>query len=177
MGGHGAGSVDPRPFRERLIGTGMGTVMFYQLLRSAPEDTLAVNAPRALGQGWRVMVRGADQARLERLDAALWLKGGDEGFLPHGLSGGPHDVDQPVLLGQGEPANGAQVMALVDGAEASDAEIAVMERVWVLFDGNDPDRLQAARAQWKAVTAAGHAAQYWSEESGRWEKKAESPTA
>jgi DNA polymerase III subunit chi len=50
-----------------------------------------------------------------------------------------------------------------------------MERVWVLFDGNDTARLQAARLQWKAMTAAGHAAQYWSEERGRWEKKAESP--
>lgn len=152
----------------------MGTVMFYHLMQSAPADTLAVNAPRALAQGWRVMVRGSDRAALERLDAALWLKGGDDSFLPHGLEGGPQDADQPVLLGQGRPVNGAQVLALIDGAEADDVEIAAMQRVWVLFDGNDAPRLQAARAQWKAMTAAGHAAQYWSEESGRWEKKAES---
>ena len=152
----------------------MGTVMFFHLMQSAPADTLAINAPRALGQGWRVMVRGTDLAALERLDGQLWLKGGDDSFLPHGLEGGPHDADQPVLLGLGAPSNGAKVLALVDGAVASDAEIAAMERVWVLFDGNDPDRLQAARGQWKAVTSAGHAAQYWSEESGRWEKKAES---
>ena len=153
----------------------MGTVMFYQLLRSAPEDTLAVNAPRALAQGWRVMVRGTDPAALDRLDAALWLKGGDEGFLPHGLEGGPQDAEQPMLIGLGAPANGAKVLALVDGAGSEDAEIATMERVWVLFDGNDDTRLQAARGQWKAMTAAGHAAQYWSEDTGRWEKKAESP--
>jgi DNA polymerase-3 subunit chi len=152
----------------------MGVVMFYQLLRSGPQDTLAINAPRALAQGWRVMVRGTDPAALERLDGQLWLAGGDEAFLPHGLEGGPQDADQPVLLGRGAPVNGAQVLALVDGAEASDAEIRAMERVWVLFDGNDDIRLQAARAQWKAMTGAGHAAQYWSEESGRWEKKAES---
>lgn len=153
----------------------MGTVMFFHLMQSAPADTLAVNAPRALAQGWRVMVRGTDPAALDRLDAALWLKGGDESFLPHGLAGGQHDADQPVLLGLGAPANGARVLALVDGAAADEAEIAAMERVWVLFDGNDDASLQAARAQWKAMTAAGHAAQYWSEEGGRWEKKAESP--
>jgi DNA polymerase III subunit chi len=152
----------------------MGTVMFFHLMQSAPADTLAINAPRALGQGWRVMVRGTDPASLDLLDQALWLKGGDESFLPHGIEGGQHDADQPVLLGLGGPVNGAQVLALVDGAEAADAEIAAMERIWVLFDGNDPDRLQAARGQWKAITSAGHAAQYWSEESGRWEKKAES---
>ena len=152
----------------------MGTVMFFHLIQSAPADTLAINAPRALGQGWRVMVRGTDPAALDLLDQALWLKGGDDSFLPHGLEGGPQDADQPVLLGLGAPVNGAKVLALVDGAEATDAEIAAMERVWVLFDGNDDSRLQAARGQWKAMTAAGHAAQYWSEESGRWEKKAES---
>jgi DNA polymerase-3 subunit chi len=152
----------------------MGTVMFFHLMQSAPADTLAVNAPRALAQGWRVMVRGTDLAALERLDAQLWLQGGDDSFLPHGLEGGPQDADQPVLLGLGAPVNGAKVLALVDGAGATDAEVAAMERVWVLFDGNDTDRLQAARGQWKAMTAAGHAAQYWSEESGRWEKKAES---
>ncbi len=155
----------------------MGTVMFFHLMQSAPADTLSVNAPRALGQGWRVLVRGTDRAALDRLDADLWLKGGEESFLPHGLEGGPHDADQPVLLGLGAPVNGAKVIALVDGAAATDVEIAMMERVWVLFDGNDPDRLQAARGQWKAMTGAGHAAQYWSEESGRWEKKAESAAA
>ncbi len=153
----------------------MGTVMFFHLMQSSPADTLAINAPRALGQGWRVMVRGTDPAGLERLDGELWLKGGDDSFLPHGLAGGPRDGDQPLLLGLGAGGNRAKVLALVDGAEATDAEITAMERVWILFDGSDAARLQAARAQWKAVTAAGHPAQYWSEETGRWEKKAESP--
>jgi len=31
-----------------------------------------------------------------------------------------------------------------------------------------------ARAQWRSLTGAGIAAEYWSEESGRWQKKAES---
>ncbi len=96
-------------------------------------------------------------------------------FLAHGLEGGPADAEQPVLLGLGAPVNGAKVLALVDGAGAEDAEIAAMDRVWILFDGNDQDRLTAARGQWKAITTAGHAAQYWSEDSGRWEKKADSP--
>jgi DNA polymerase-3 subunit chi len=151
----------------------MGTVMFFHLMQSAPADTLAINASRALKEGWRVMVRGTNRGSLDLLDQALWLKGGEESFLPHGMQGGPQDADQPVLLGLGGPVNGAKVLALVDGAQATDAEITAMERVWVLFDGNDADRLQAARAQWKQMTDAGHPAQYWSEESGRWEKKAE----
>lgn len=150
-------------------------VLFYHLMQSAAADTLAVIMPRALQQGWRVMVRGTDPAGLDQLDASLWLAGGEDSFLPHGREGGPQDLDQPVLLGTGAPVNGARVLALIDGAGADDAEIAAMERVWMLFDGADADRLQAARLQWKAMTGAGHAAQYWSEESGRWVKKAESP--
>lgn len=152
----------------------MGVVMFYQLSRSTAVDTLAVNLPRALGQGWRVMIRGTDSGALDQLDADLWLAGGDGGFLPHGREGGGHDADQPVLIGSGPVTNDARVLALVDGAGAEDAEIATMERVWILFDGMDEARLQAARSQWKAVVGAGHAAQYWSEDSGRWEKKSES---
>ena len=52
-------------------------------------------------------------------------------------------------------------------------EVQALERVCVIFDGNDPAALDIARGQWKALTDAGCAAQYWSEESGRWEKKAE----
>lgn len=152
----------------------MGTVMFYHLTRSTAAEMLAVNAPRALAQGWRVMVRGTDEAALDRLDCDLWLAGGDEGFLPHGREAGPLDTDQPVLLGRGAGGNGAKVLALIDGAAAADTEVTAMERVWILFDAGDPARVQSAREQWKAMTAAGHAAQYWSDESGRWEKKADS---
>jgi DNA polymerase III subunit chi len=52
-------------------------------------------------------------------------------------------------------------------------EVAAMERVCILFDGNDEAAVAQARGQWKALTGAGCAAAYWSEESGRWEKKAE----
>jgi DNA polymerase III subunit chi len=61
----------------------------------------------------------------------------------------------------------------VDGAETSPEEAAGLERVWVLFDGYDEAALQGARGLWTRLTSAGLAAQYWSEESGRWEKKTE----
>ena len=47
------------------------------------------------------------------------------------------------------------------------------ERVVLIFDGDDPEALDAARADWKKVKASGHAASYWQQdEAGRWEKKA-----
>jgi DNA polymerase-3 subunit chi len=151
----------------------MGVVMFYHLTRSTVGETAANLLTRALGAGWRVMVRGTDRAALEQLDEALWLSS-DESFLPHGLEGGPHDADQPVLLGTGAIANAASCLMLVDGADVAADEARPLERVWLLFDGNDTEATARARGHWKALTAEGLAAQYWSEESGRWEKKAES---
>lgn len=150
----------------------MGVVMFYHLTRSAAADTLLALVNRAVAQGWRVMIRGTDAVTLDRLDAQFWQEP-EDGFLPHGLEGGPQDADQPLLLGQGAAVNGAQALALIDGAAPLTGEVQAMERVWVLFDGADPERLQAARLQWKALSAQGVAAQYWSEEAGRWEKKTE----
>lgn len=147
-------------------------VLFYHITRSSIEDTARGLLERALRNGWRVMIRGTEAQALDRLDQWLWLNP-EDGFLPHGLQGGPQDADQPVLLGRGPIGNGAQALMLIDGAEPLPGEAAALERVWVLFDGNDEGAVNRARGQWKAVVAEGLAAQYWSEESGRWEKKAE----
>ena len=151
----------------------MGTAVFYHLTRSSAEETLATILPRALGQGWRVMIRSPDRGMLEQQDQRLWLYP-EEGFLPHGLEGGPHDAEQPVLLGAGAAVNGARALLLMGPQEVPAEEARALERVWLVFDGASEAQVQAARVQWKAVTAAGLAAQYWNDESGRWEKKAES---
>lgn len=150
----------------------MGAAYFYHLTRSPLQAALPLLLDKALGAGWRVAVRAQDAARLEWLDGQLWL--GEDTFLPHGIAGGAHDADQPVLLTTGrDMPNGATCLMAVDGAGVDADEVRALNRVCVLFDGNDPQALTAARAQWKALTGAGCAAQYWSEDSGRWEKKAE----
>ncbi|MHA6323566.1 DNA polymerase III subunit chi [Roseivivax sp. CAU 1753] len=152
----------------------MGAAYFYHLTRRPLEETLPVLLEKSLAAGWRVAVRGRDAARMDWLDQRLWL-GAADGFLPHGLAGGPHDARQPVLLltGGAEAANDPACLMTVDGADVDAREVARMARVCVLFDGNDPAAVQAARVQWKALTDAGCSAQYWSEEAGRWEMKAE----
>ncbi|MDM7970102.1 MAG: DNA polymerase III subunit chi [Paracoccaceae bacterium] len=151
----------------------MGAAYFYHLTRNPLEVTLPQLLGRAMQAGWRVAVRGRDPARMDWLDRQLWM-GASDGFLPHGLAGGAHDAAQPVLLTTGaEAANDPACLMTVDGAEVGADEVQRLERVCVIFDGNDPTAVQIARAQWKALTDAGCAAQYWSEESGRWEMKAE----
>ncbi len=152
----------------------MGAIYFYHLTRHPLEVTLPQLLGKARSAGWPVLVRGVEDARLDWLDEKLWL-GPDDGFLAHGRTGGPHDALQPILLSceTGVAANDALCLMVIDGAEVSAEEVGALERVCVLFDGNDDAAVNHARSQWKVLTEAGCAAQYWSEASGRWEKKHE----
>jgi DNA polymerase-3 subunit chi len=151
----------------------MGAAYFYHLTRRPLEASLPVLLARARQAGWRVAVRGTDAARMAWLDQRLW-QGSGEDFPAHGLAGGRHDARQPVLLTVAdEAANAPDCVMSVDGAGVGADEVAALARVCILFDGNDGAAVARARVQWKAYSDAGCGAQYWSEESGRWEKKAE----
>ena len=167
-----AGSSCRRQFRGGV--SALGAAMFYHLTRHPLEVTLRMLLNKATQAGWRVAVRGPDVPDLERLDAQLW-QGTPESFLAHGLAGGAYDAEQPILLGtQTTPAaNGAECLMTIGGADLRADEVTELTRVCVLFDGNDPQAVQVARGQWKMLKDAAVSAQYWSEESGQWEKKAE----
>ncbi|WP_136440872.1 DNA polymerase III subunit chi [Pacificoceanicola onchidii] len=152
----------------------MGEAYFYHLTRRPMDETLSVLLEKSLGAGWRVAVRGQEPGRIDWLDQKLWL-GPEDGFLPHGQAGGPHDGLQPILLTYGpDLPNDPQCLMSVDGAVISAEEVEAMTRVCVLFDGHDSEAVHIAREQWRTLTGAGCKAKYWSEESGRWEMKAES---
>lgn len=151
----------------------MGAVFFYHLTRSGPEEAVALLAERSLAQGWPVLVRVATPARAEWLDQRLWL-GPEEGFLAHGLAGGPADDLQPVLIqAAGDLPPRVRCLMALDGAEVTAAEVRALERACILFDGGDEAALARARDQWRTLTAEAVPAQYWSEKSGRWMKEAE----
>ena len=148
----------------------MGAAYFYLLTESTVEQTLPTLINRALGQGWRIELRGVDMGRMEALDQALWL-GPDDSFLAHGLAGGAQDALQPVLLTT--TATERDCIMCVDGADISPTQVQAAQRVCILFDGNDEAALAHARIQWKGLTGTGCAAQYWAQEAGRWVMKAE----
>lgn len=151
----------------------MGAAYFYHLTRAPLEAVLPMLLEKSVAAGWRVMVRGVDDNRLKWLDERLW-QGRPDSFLPHGLAGGDHAAMQPIILTTSDTAaNDPTCVLAVDGAEVTAEEVTKMERVSILFDGNDETALTRARGQWKALTEAGCSAQYWSQESGNWEKKAE----
>jgi DNA polymerase III subunit chi len=151
----------------------MGAAFFYHLTRHSLAETLVMLLGKSLDNQWKVAVRGVDQGGLAALDQALW-RGPADSFLPHGLAGGAHDADQPVLLTtQAAAVNAPNCVMSVHGALVTAEEVAALDRVCILFDGEDEAAVAHARTQWKTLKDAGASAQYWSEDSGRWEKKAE----
>jgi len=150
----------------------MTELLFYHLHNQPLERVLPNLLERSLERGWRVVVQAASEERIEALDAHLWTYK-DDSFLPHATWREQQAADQPVLLtvNEGNP-NGANVRFVVDGA-ALPADAAAYQRIVLLFDGDDPDAVAAARERWTEAKAGGFDVTYWQpDEQGRWQRKA-----
>ncbi len=149
----------------------MTEILFYHLQRQPLERVLPVLLDKTLERGWRAVVQAASEERVEALSSALWTWR-EEAFLPHGTRQDGHAALQPVWLTDTvETPNDATVRFLVDGATIDD--YTGLERIVVMFDGNDADAVQQAREQWKAVAESGLDATYWQQDdNGKWQKKA-----
>ena len=150
----------------------MTEILFYHLQRQPLERVLPTLLEKSLERGWRVVVQASSDERVEALDAHLWTYR-DDGFLPHGTGKEAEAAEQPVLITSGDDnVNGAQVRFLVDGAPFP-VDTAAYQRVVLLFDGDDPDAVSAARERWTEAKAQGFEATYWQpDEQGRWVKRA-----
>jgi DNA polymerase-3 subunit chi len=141
---------------------------FYHLTRIALPEALARLLGRTLQAGQRALVLCPDAARLKALDTALWACP-EPAWLPHGTpADGDADLQQVWLSTEPEPANGARYLFLVDGADTNRSS--EFERVFDLFDGNDTEKVAAARLRWTAAKNLGHALTYWKQGPRGWEK-------
>ncbi len=150
----------------------MTEVLFYHLQGQKLEGVLPMLLEKSLERGWRVVVQGALEERIDALDAHLWTYR-DDGFLPHGTWREADASMQPVLLTLEEDnPNSASVRFLIDGA-AMPPDAEAYQRIVLLFDGNDDDAVAAARGHWASAKAKGFEATYWQpDENGRWLKNA-----
>lgn len=150
----------------------MTEILFYHLQGQKPENVLPTLLEKSLERGWRVVVQGGSEERIDALDAHLWTYR-DDGFLPHGTWREQEATEQPVLLtvNDGNP-NAASVRFLIDGA-AVPPDAASYQRLVLLFDGDDDEAVAVARKEWSEAKAKGFDATYWQpDDSGRWVKKA-----
>lgn len=148
-------------------------IRFYHLTRTPLEAALPDLLGRSLERGWRAVVMTGSETRTAHLSSVLWTRD-PSSFLPHGQAEDGRASAQPIWLTHlDENPNGAQVCFLTDGAETENSGF--FETVCVLFDGDDPDAVAAARSQWSAYKEKAHPLAYWAQDPrGAWSKKTES---
>jgi DNA polymerase-3 subunit chi len=150
----------------------MTEILFYHLQGQKLEAVLPALLEKSLERGWKAVVQGSSEERIEALDAHLWTYR-DDGFLPHGTWREPEAAQQPVLLTLNENnPNEAAVRFLIDGA-AMPVDPESYRRIVLMFDGEDEEAVTTARTYWSAAKAKGFEATYWQADGkGRWTKKA-----
>ena len=145
----------------------MSEIGFYHLTRSPLSRALPQLLVRTLGAGQRALVLGSSPVTLDALSTELWAQ---PAWLPHGTAADGDPDLQPIWLStEPEPLNGARFLFMVEGAETD--RLTAFERVFDLFDGNDPASVAAARLRWKSAKAGGHALTYWQQSEAGWRKQ------
>lgn len=149
----------------------MTRVGFYHLTRSPIEQALPRLLDRARAAGHKVVVMAGSAERVAHLDSLLWTFD-PASWLPHGTAKDGEAALQPIYLtDQDENPNGADMLVLLDGVDS--AHIDSFARCALIFDGNDGEAVEAARARWAALKAKGLALAYHQQtEKGGWEEKA-----
>ena len=150
----------------------MTEILFYHLQHQPLERVLPTLLEKSLARGWRVVVQAASEERAEALDAHLWTFR-DDSFLPHGTWREAEAREQPILLTvRDDNPNGATVRFLLDNVPLP-ADVAAYDRIVLLFDGEDPDAVDAARGRWSEAKQNGFEVTYWQpDDAGRWQRKA-----
>ena len=149
----------------------MTEILFYHLQNMPLESVLPPLLEKSLERGWRVVVQSTSQERADALDMHLWTYS-DDSFLPHAVWRAGDAEDQPIVLSVevGNP-NRANVRFLIDNAALPD-DPDTYERLVLVFNGDDPDALAAARGVWTDCKARGFEVTYWqADDRGRWQRR------
>jgi DNA polymerase-3 subunit chi len=154
----------------------MSEIHFYHLQIHPLERALPKLLEKSLERDWHVCLQMRTPDKCAALNDLLWNVG-EDGFLPHGTAEDGDVEFQPIYLTTGsENPNGAQIRFFVECAQIAPALAASAEpyeRIVIMFDGNDENELNDARAQWKALKETGLPMSYLQQtENGGWEKKA-----
>lgn len=147
----------------------MTDIRFYHLTTSPLERALPQLLEKALGAGFRVVVKAADDAAVETLNTLLWTYN-PSSFLPHGSTKDGHAAEQPIYLtATADNPNNATLLTVTDGSiPPSDGYARLLD----VFDGSDEQAVQSARNRWKSYKESGHELQYWQQtETGGWAQK------
>jgi DNA polymerase-3 subunit chi len=148
-------------------------IWFYHLESASVEETLPPLIEKCLDRGWRAQVLSPSSEHLHALDSHLWTWKPNS-WLPHHSPGAEDSHLSPIELSL-SPTNEVssilptKAVFLLDGASWASLEGVV--RIFVLFDGRDPNNVTHARQQWRLAKEVGLLPTYWRRgEDGRWAK-------
>ncbi len=150
----------------------MSRVDFYHLQKQGLDEVLPKLLEKAYATGKKIVVKIGTEERVDFLNALLWTYN-DQSFLPHGTHKDGNAELQPIwLTAENENPNQATFLFLVDGADADNNFLSGFERIFNIFDGNNPDALQQARQFWKNLKTSGNECFYWQQDdAGKWSQK------
>lgn len=148
----------------------MTEIAFYHLETVQLEHVLPKLLEKTLVAGKRAMVLLSTEKQVEYLNGFLWIYDA-QSWLPHGSANDGSAENQPIWLSNiDENSNKAEFLFLIDGATSS--LLTQYDRCFELFDGRDPNAVNAARERWKDYLAAGYGLTYWSQnKNGDWENQ------
>ena len=149
----------------------MSEVWFYHLEKQPLEHVLPRIVAKAIERGLPLVIETTSTDNITNISDMLWAAE-DVAFLPHGFDGDGQGELQPVWLTIGpDNPNESKMRIFTHGAIPT--YISMLSRAMLMFDGNDIQALDIARAEWKRHKTDGHAVSYWrQDESGKWQNQA-----
>ncbi len=147
-------------------------VDFYHLQKAPLEHVLPKLCEKAYATGKRIKILLGNEERVEFINSLLWTYAEDS-FLPHGSKKDGFVESQPIFISTSEEnENQAHLLILADGATPSLDVLSQYERILNIFDGNDENALNRARAYWKEIKTLNGELHYWQQnERGAFEQK------
>ena len=149
----------------------MTSVQFYHLTATPLERALPKLLEKAVASGMRTLLLADSEAYAKRLNELLWTYD-PASFLPHGGTDEPNPQTQPILVSASSKAeNEAALLVVTNGAIPDN--YADFQRIIDIFDGNNPQAVEAARSRWTQYKKGQHELAYMRQtEAGGGEKKA-----
>lgn len=139
-------------------------VAFYHLTVTPLEKALPKLVEKIYHSGLRTLIVCDSQERMETLNSILWTFS-QSAFIPHGFLGDP--MRHPVWLSLSiDNVNNADIAIVLNGTMIPKG---IFSRCMDMFNGNDPEAVQAARERYKSYRDMELKLTYWKQnDKGAW---------
>jgi len=148
-------------------------IRFYHLQTQSLDRALPALVAKAYSGGHRIHIRAANDKIAKTLSDAIWAHG-QNSFIPHGTDKDGSAAHQPIWISANEEnANNAGTIIITNGAEILPEAAKDFTLICDMFDGNNGEAVNAARARWKNYKEMELPLTYWQQnERGGWDQKA-----